>query len=117
MPTVLKIKVDDRGLIYVEGATQIVPDKFLSEDGVEELVKVFNKGVDNRKMRSTDINETSSRSHLLFCIRVEKTSKATKELASVGKLTFIDLAGSERLAHIGFEEHLYEEGLFINESL
>ncbi|MFN9909329.1 MAG: hypothetical protein ACK56F_24965 [bacterium] len=38
-------------------------------------------------------------------------------MVSVGKLTFIDLAGSERLANIGFEEHLYEEGLFINESL
>jgi len=43
-----------------------VPKNFLSADGVEELIKVFNKGVDNRKMRSTDINETSSRSHLLI---------------------------------------------------
>jgi hypothetical protein len=32
-------------------------------------------------------------------------------------MTFIDLAGSERLALIGFDESLYEEALFINESL
>jgi hypothetical protein len=32
-------------------------------------------------------------------------------------MTFIDLAGSERLALIGFDEFLYEESLFINESL
>ena len=117
LPVELHIRVDDRNLIYVQGATQIVPNDFLSPYGVDALIKVFNKGVDNRKMRSTDINETSSRSHLLFCIRVEKSSKATKELVSVGKLTFIDLAGSERLANIGFEENLYEEGLFINESV
>lgn len=38
-------------------------------------------------------------------------------MVQIGKMSFIDLAGSERLAHIGFTEELYEEGLFINESL
>lgn len=34
-----------------------------------------------------------------------------------GKLTFVDLAGSERPACIDLSFHLYEEALFINESL
>ena len=35
----------------------------------------------------------------------------------IGKITCIDLAGSECLARIGVNESLYEEGLTINESL
>ena len=68
-------------------------------------------------MRSSDINETSSRSHLLFMIRIKKRHTITHQLLESGKLTFIDLAGSERVAYIGLEEELYIEGLFINESL
>ena len=63
-------------------------------------------------MRATDVNEASSRSHMLFSIRIE--AKEYDEVVSVGKLSFIDLAGSERLAYIGFDENLYEEALFIN---
>jgi len=117
MPCRLSIKKDEHDLVYVDGATVISPSNLKDENGVEQLIKIFNTGVDNRVMRSTDVNETSSRSHLLFSIRIEKSHKETKKLVTVGKLTFIDLAGSERLAHIGFEEELYEEGLFINESL
>jgi hypothetical protein len=117
LPCDLSIEEDANDLIYVKGATVISPDDFTSEDGVDQLIRIFNRGVDNRIMRSTDINETSSRSHLLFSIRVEKYKKDTGKLDRIGKLTFIDLAGSERTAKIGFDEELYEEGLFINESL
>lgn len=34
-----------------------------------------------------------------------------------GKITFVDLAGSERVAVINLDHMLYEEALFINESL
>jgi kinesin family protein 5 len=34
-----------------------------------------------------------------------------------GKLVFVDLAGSERVAVIALDAKLYEEALFINESL
>jgi hypothetical protein len=66
-------------------------------------------------MRETDINEASSRSHLLFMISI----KSWVNLKSIrcSKLTFVDLAGSERLAALDFNEHLYEEAIFINESL
>ena len=67
-------------------------------------------------MRATDANETSSRSHLLFTMHFESEDFKTPGVKT-SKMTFIDLAGSERLALIGFDEHLYEEALFINESL
>ena len=67
-------------------------------------------------MRSTDANETSSRSHLLFTLWIESEDFRTPGIKK-SKFTFIDLAGSERLALIGFDHKLYEEALFINESL
>jgi hypothetical protein len=60
----------------------------------------------------------SSRSHLIFCLRIEKTPKGDPFAKKViGKLTFIDLAGSERLARIGVNPKTYVEGLSINEGL
>jgi hypothetical protein len=52
-------------------------------------------------MRSTFVNETSSRSHLLFSIFIERTDKRGE--CTIGKITFIDLAGSESLNEIGVD--------------
>jgi hypothetical protein len=66
-------------------------------------------------MRDTEVNQASSRSHLLFMIHIKSWTLSSAVACS--KLTFVDLAGSERLAMINFEEFLYEEAIFINESL
>ena len=89
---------------------------FLERGGDDRLIAILNKGLDNRLMRSTDANEASSRSHLLFSITFSHTGKKSGNTVS-GKVMFVDLAGSERLAKLGFNLHLYEEALFINESL
>ena len=86
----------------------------IREDYKQRMKKVFKEGVDNRMMRSTEINETSSRSHLLFSLATtwKKNGKQT-----TSKILFVDLAGAERLAQLGNDENLYEEALFIDESL
>jgi Kinesin motor domain len=84
------------------------------EKGAEEIIKIFNRGLDKRLMRSTDVNETSSRSHLLFQLMIDSERDG---IEYHGRLMFIDLAGSERVATINMTEPLYEEALFINESL
>jgi hypothetical protein len=38
----------------------------------KEFEQVYYQGLDNRAMRSTDVNETSSRSHLIFSIYIQK---------------------------------------------
>ena len=38
----------------------------------KEFGTVYYQGLDNREMRSTEVNETSSRSHLLFSIYIER---------------------------------------------
>jgi hypothetical protein len=81
----------------------------------EELEKIYFLGLDNRAMRSTDVNETSSRSHLIFSIYIERTDKYL--LKTIGKIIFIDLAGSESLSEIGVNPRRYMEGMQINESI
>ena len=88
--------------------------KFLYESGEEELNSILNKGLDNRLMRSTEANQASSRSHLLFALLFSHTVEGKR---MKGKIMFVDLAGSERLANLGFTLFLYEEAMFINESL
>jgi len=64
------------------------------ENCVQQLINLFKQGLDNRIVRSTETNETSSRSHLLFTLNL----KIVKECYEIilGKITFVDLAGSER---------------------
>lgn len=55
------------------------------EEGPQSLIKILNEGLDHRTMRETEINESSSRSHLMFKIIIwlkhKKTGKKT-----IGKL-------------------------------
>ena len=108
----LFIKKDkEHNIVRVEGAT-MVPVDFRQ---AQELEQVYNQGLDNRAMRSTDVNETSSRSHLIFSIYIERTDKNGR--LTIGKIIFIDLAGSESLSEIGVDPQRYYEGMQINESL
>ena len=111
-PRKLIIKKDkEHNIVMLEGAA-MVPVDF---NNPKELENVYYRGMDNREMRSTEVNETSSRSHLLFSIFIERTDKRGRR--TIGKLTFIDLAGSESLNQIGVDPKRYEEGMQINESL
>jgi hypothetical protein len=69
--TPLKVIVSESGEVMVSGVKEIEPVGFLDAGGDEKLIKIFNKGLDNRLMRETDANATSSRSHLLFTIKFE----------------------------------------------
>ena len=95
----LIIKKDqEHNIVRVEGATMVQVD-FTND---KKFRKVYYKGLDSRAMRSTDVNETSSRSHLIFSIFIELTNKRCGRL-SIGRITFINLAGSESLSEIEVE--------------
>ena len=98
--------------VEVENTTHI---KY--EEGKEkELIDAINHGLDNRKMRDTEENETSSRAHLIFSIYLGYRYNDGRESCEE-KYTFVDLAGAERVAKIEISEKLYLEACFINESL
>ena len=78
---------------------------FLFRQKKKKVFKWLENGNKNRSMAPTDANEQSSRSHAVFQITIRQRLKSPdvsgldlhgKEI--VGKLSLIDLAGSERAA-------------------
>lgn len=45
----------------------------------EELLQAYSKGLANRKVSHTQMNNESSRSHLLFMVRIEVEFKEGKD--------------------------------------
>ncbi|ORY91826.1 P-loop containing nucleoside triphosphate hydrolase protein [Syncephalastrum racemosum] len=82
---------------------------------VNDLMQVFEFGSQARSTGSTGANSDSSRSHAILQILL-KPVKSRKKI--VGKLSFIDLAGSERGADRGdADAKTRMEGAEINKSL
>lgn len=70
----------------------------------------------NRSTNATDMNERSSRSHLLVTVHVDTVDAVTGDVTS-GKLHLVDLAGSERLHKSRAEGQARKEAQAINKSL
>ena len=85
-------------------------------DNIDEANRIFNTGLNSRKTGSTDMNATSSRSHLIFAVLIECLNKQTGQ-RTVGKLSLVDLAGSERVAKTNATAERLKEGKAINQSL
>lgn len=82
----------------------------------EELEITFLKGLSQRTTHATAMNATSSRSHLVFAIMTSVEDKSSGKI-SKGKLSFIDLAGSERASKTEASGDRLKEGREINMSL
>jgi len=112
VPNDRKIRYDPgKNIVYFDPAP-------ISRDAVNsvELDKIFDDGSQNRKTAFTEMNSDSSRSHLFFIIHVEATHKETGKI-SIGKITLIDLAGSERLKKSQAAGNQQQEAIEINKSL
>ena len=96
--------------VFVEG---LVECEVQSLDEVEHLML---EGQRNRHVGSNNVNEHSSRSHLVLCVKVTATRRDTGTTAH-GKLNLIDLAGSERLKSTNAEGVRLREAQNINRSL
>ena len=66
----------------------------------DEAYEMFNKGNATRATSGTGLNASSSRSHLIFAMLIKSSDKRTGK-TTLGKVSLIDLAGSERLAKTG----------------
>ena len=84
--------------------------EFLKSGNLDGLMNVIRHGLDNRRTRDNQTNDTSSRSILVLNVH-------TIWDGNHRKWTFVDLAGQERSAQLEISEKLYKEALFINESL
>uniref|UniRef100_A0A1J3IFN5 Kinesin-like protein n=5 Tax=Noccaea caerulescens TaxID=107243 RepID=A0A1J3IFN5_NOCCA len=85
----------------------------------DEVMALLQRGNHNRTTEPTRCNETSSRSHAILQVIVEyKTRDASMNIISrVGKLSLIDLAGSERAVATDQRTLRSLEGANINRSL
>uniref|UniRef100_A0A8B9CF38 Kinesin family member 24 n=1 Tax=Anser brachyrhynchus TaxID=132585 RepID=A0A8B9CF38_9AVES len=72
---------------------QIVGLREVQVDSVDLLLEVILKGGKERSTGATGVNSDSSRSHAIIQIQIKDTTNRT-----FGRISFIDLAGSERAA-------------------
>ena len=70
----------------------------LSATSSREIMQLLRMGNKNRTTEPTAANEVSSRSHAVLHVIVEQHEKTAgiHQQVKVGKLSLIDLAGSER---------------------
>jgi kinesin family protein 18/19 len=110
---VLELREDKDKGITVAGLSEV------EVESPEDVMELLFFGNQNRTQEATDANETSSRSHAILQITVEAKDKAsgTSAQVAVGKLSLIDLAGSERAAKTNNRGIRMIEGANINRSL
>ncbi|KAJ7953273.1 Kinesin-like calmodulin-binding protein like [Quillaja saponaria] len=106
----LDIKKDSKGMVAVENVTVV------SISTMEELNSIIHRGSDRRHTSGTQMNEESSRSHLILSVVIESTNLQSQSVAR-GKLSFVDLAGSERVKKSGSSGSQLKEAQSINKSL
>lgn len=76
----------------------------------------MDRGMEQRTVAATAMNSESSRSHLVFMVKIVSVNKETKEQQK-GKLLICDLAGSERLKKSQVTADMQKEAIEINKSL
>jgi len=106
----LKITSDKRGNVHVEGLSEH------KVDGLSRGLSLVEYGQEVRATGATNLNEHSSRSHLLIRIGVRTVDKRSGERAA-GKMFLVDLAGSENVQQSGAEGKALKEAIGINKSL
>ena len=109
--TDLAIREDKNKGIWVEDCTE----EYVESE--QEMFNFFQNGAANRAVASTKMNALSSRSHSLFAVIIYQRNIIT-ESSKTGKIYFVDLAGSEKMAKAGIEGNAQlKEAQNINKSI
>lgn len=106
----LKIREDKKSGVHVADATEIYVNN------PQEMREVMLIGSQNRSVAETRMNAVSSRSHSIFCMKINKKNLETEE-STESRLYFIDLAGSEKIAKTHVQGKQLDEAKNINKSL
>lgn len=113
--TTLPLRENANGGVVVQGLTS------RSVSNTEEALHVLHEGTLNRTTAATLMNLHSSRSHAVFTVHLQQTSRTTNggdlDVTTTSCFTFVDLAGSERMKKTGAEGERAKEGIKINEGL
>ncbi|KAI3741078.1 hypothetical protein L1987_58745 [Smallanthus sonchifolius] len=104
------IRHDADGNTYVSDLT------IVDVCSIREVSNLLQQAAHSRSVGKTDMNEHSSRSHLVFTLRIYGVNEGTEQQVQ-GVLNLIDLAGSERLSRSGATGERLKETQAINKSL
>jgi kinesin family protein 5 len=118
----LKIREKLGRAVFIQDVSEFY---VLNVEEVMSLMRIANK---NRVVSHTNMNDMSSRSHLIFTMEVhqqntEDGSVRTRILTNLtpqgksGKLIMVDLAGSEKVGKTGAKGTTLDEAKNINKSL
>merc|ERR1719456_211388 len=97
--------------VYVKDLTEVVVE---SPDVLNQKIE---QGFEHRSTAATKMNETSSRSHCIFIIKLHQKDAADEAKNTFSKVNLVDLAGSERAKSTEAEGERLREGANINKSL
>jgi hypothetical protein len=106
----LQVKTDPAGTVIIE---RLVEEECKDADALERLLERGNK---QRSVAATAMNSESSRSHLLFIVKIISVNRETHAKVN-GKILLCDLAGSERLKKSEVTGEQKKESIEINKSL
>lgn len=106
----LKVHEDPFRGIYVGDCTEI----YVAQE--QDVFAAMRVGHAHRSVAVTNVNEHSSRSHLIFMLTVEQKDTLAQTI-KVGKLHLVDLAGAESVAKSGVLGERLDEAKNINKSL
>ena len=106
----LKVHEDPIRGIYVADCTEI----YVAQE--QDIFSAIRTGHSHRSVAVTNMNEHSSRSHLIFILTVEQKDTVHQTI-KVGKLHLVDLAGAESVAKSGVLGERLDEAKNINKSL
>ncbi|KAF2126479.1 kinesin-domain-containing protein [Dothidotthia symphoricarpi CBS 119687] len=113
-PIYLKIRESQKDGVYVQGLTEAEVKSYVD---VERLMRL---GDSSRTTASTKMNDTSSRSHAVFTIRLKQITHSLlsdETIERTARMRLVDLAGSERAKSTEATGQRLKEGAQINKSL
>uniref|UniRef100_I3NAF4 Kinesin-like protein n=1 Tax=Ictidomys tridecemlineatus TaxID=43179 RepID=I3NAF4_ICTTR len=109
-PGGLKVREDQQLGFYVEGLKSVPCENYA------QIEKLMEQGTKIRTTASTNMNTSSSRSHMVITIQLKQVF-LDKALTKQSSINLVDLAGSERQRSSGAEGDRLKEGSRVNLSL
>ncbi|XP_007935192.1 kinesin-like protein KIF28P [Orycteropus afer afer] len=106
----LKVREDQQLGFYVDGLTSVPCENYA------QIEKLMEQGTKIRTTASTNMNASSSRSHMVVTIQFKQVF-LDRHLTKQSSINLVDLAGSERQKSSGSEGDRLREGSRVNLSL